>query len=431
MRLALRSLPLRLALIAVESAAFIALTLWAGKVYLADVISRRVTIENLRLASRLDPGNSDYHLKMGRLYQYSLTDINPDLAIQELSRAAELSPMDAQPWLDLGAAQEVAGHIDEASVSLRRADYLAPTQPGIQWAIANFFLLHGDTREAMRHFKVVLAGTGQFNEIIFNTAWKAIGNGNEILASLIPDIPDTEIRYMDYLIHKGQLPDAQGVWERFVSEHQTFDPSLAAYYMDVLMGTGHPDQAYKVWSDLESHHLVSEPAEPGNLLSNGDFESELRNIGFGWRLYSAQGVYIGIDTTVFHSGGHSMVISFSGSSGNLFYEGLQHWVKVTPGVAYQARAYMKTEDITTDSGPRLWVHDPVKPAVFNKYSDQLVGSNAGWTLLTIDFTPKADFVTVAVARVPSQKLDNVISGRVWVDDVSVVKASSARSDGEP
>src|ERR1051326_5371438 len=178
MRLTLRNVPSRLGLILVESAAFVVLTVWTGKVYLGDVVSRRANVENLGLASQLDPDNSEYHLKVGRLYQYSLTDINPAKAIEELSRAAQLSPLDAQPWLDLGAAQEVAGRIDDASVSLRRADYLAPTQPGFQWAIANFFLLHGDTQEAMRHFKVVLAGTGEYNEIIFNTAWKAIGNGN-------------------------------------------------------------------------------------------------------------------------------------------------------------------------------------------------------------------------------------------------------------
>ena len=430
MRLALRNTPSRLGLIAIESAAFAALTLWAGKVYLADVVSRRVNIENLGLASRLDPGSSDYHLKLGRLYEYSLTDINPTRAIEELSRAADLSPMDAQPWLDLGAAQEVAGRIDDASVSLRRADYLAPTQPGFQWAIANFFLLHGDTKEAMRHFKVVLAGTGQFNQIIFDTAWKAIGNGNEILSVLIPDNLETEIRYLDYLIRKGQLPDATAVWHRFTGEHAEFDPALGGYYIDVMMRTGHEDEAYKAWADLENHHLVSDPTEPDNLLSNGDFESELRNLGFGWRLYDTPGVYIGLDSTVFRSVGHSMVIAFSGSSGNVFYEGLQHWVKVNPGTAYQARAYLKTEDITTDSGPRLWVHDPVKPAAFNRYSDQLVGTNNGWTLVTVDFTPtpKTRYVTVAIARIPSQKLDNVIAGKVWVDDVSVVPTHSA---GEP
>jgi hypothetical protein len=276
----------------------------------------------------------------------------------------------------------------------------------------------------MRHFKVVLAGTEQFNEIIFNTAWKAIGNGDEILKSLIPDIMDTEARYLDYLIRKGQLSDAQRVWDRFVGEHQSFDPRLAANYMDVLMRTGHPEQSYKVWTDLENHHLVSDQAEPGNLVSNGDFESDLRNFGFSWRLYGAPGVYIGLDTTVFHSGGHSIVSSFSGSSGNIFYEGLQQWVKVMPGVAYQARAFLKTEDITTDSGPRLWVHDPVNPQAFSKFSDQLVGTNNGWTVVSVEFTPKTPFVTVALARVPSQKLDNVISGRVWVDDVSVSRPAA-------
>ena len=113
-----------------------------------------------------------------------------------------------------------------------------------------------------------------------------------------------------------------------------------------------------------------------------------------------------------------MLIAFTGK-GNLAYQGLLQWVKVTPGVAYQARVYMKTAGITTDSGPRLQVFDTLNPHGLNAFSDQLVGTNTGWSLLSVDFKPQVPYVTVCITRVPSQKLDNNIAGKVWVDDVSV------------
>src|SRR5215469_14078954 len=101
MRLTVKSVPAKVVLVAIESAVFVLLTVWVGKAYFASVVSRRVDAEDLGLASRLDPGESDYHLRLGRIYQYSLTDINPTRATAELVRATQLNPMDAQPWLDL------------------------------------------------------------------------------------------------------------------------------------------------------------------------------------------------------------------------------------------------------------------------------------------------------------------------------------------
>ena len=87
MRIEIKSLPLKLILIAAESAVFVILTLWVGKAYFADLVSRRFSAENLGLASRLDPGNSDYHLKLGRIYQYS-RGVDPRNATEPYGRPA-------------------------------------------------------------------------------------------------------------------------------------------------------------------------------------------------------------------------------------------------------------------------------------------------------------------------------------------------------
>src|SRR6516162_7279554 len=103
MELTVKSKVARLILVAFELAVFLLITFWVGKTYLADVVSHRLDAESLRVATRLDPGNADYHLSLGRIYQYSLTDINAAAALEELKRATELNPFDAQAWLDLAA----------------------------------------------------------------------------------------------------------------------------------------------------------------------------------------------------------------------------------------------------------------------------------------------------------------------------------------
>jgi tetratricopeptide (TPR) repeat protein len=419
MDLIIKSKVARLILVAFELAVSLLATFWVGKAYLADVVSHRLDAESMRLATRLDPGNADYHLSLGRIYQYSLTDINAAAALEELNRAAELNPFDARAWLDLGAAQELQGRLDEAESSLRRADHLAPNLPQFQWAIANFFLLRGNVDEALRHFKVVLAGGPQYDQVIFSAAWKAVGDGDKILAALIPDNIDTQFNYLYYLVGQSKRLEAAKVWARIAANPEAFDPVVARTYMDWLVASHQPDEAHQVWTELQKRRLVSESAAPGNLVLNGDFEQGLENIGFGWRVGGVPGVYVGLDSTVFHSSGHSLLISFQGTE-NLAYRDVFQWVKVTPAVAYEARAYMKTDNITTDSGPRLEVLDTLNFRALDQFSQQLTGTNADWTLLTVKFTPKeTHYVTICVARVPSAKLDNKIAGKVWVDDVSV------------
>lgn len=414
---------------AVEIAALLALGAWALKIYVAREFAKAATVRNLQTAIRLDPSDAEYQLQLGGMYQYNLTDINPEAAIEHLQRAAELNPDDPQPWVDLGAAFEFEGKISEAESCLERADALAPRIPAVQWAIGNFELLHGNTVDAFRHFKIVLAGTPQYNQILFDTAWKASQDGSQILSQLIPRSLPTEFAYLDYLAVQQRFPEAANVWRRIANSGGAFDPHQTAGYIDRLIGAQHPEQAFEVWQDLKSKGLV--PAGPqgggSNLLNNGGFEDEILNMGFDWRIASLEGVIVGRDRSEFHSPSTSLFIQFSGKE-NVTYRHVFQYVKVEPNQAYRLQGFMKTEGITTDSGPRLEVRDAYNPSALDKYTDDLKGDSMGWTSLAVSFTtgPKTSLVIVSVTRLPSQKIDNQIAGKVWLDDVSLSRASASR-----
>jgi hypothetical protein len=82
---------------------------------------------------------------------------------------------------------------------------------------------------------------------------------------------------------------------------------------------------------------------------------------------------------------------------------------------------MKTEGLTTDSGPRLEVVDPYDLKALDKITDDLTGTTDGWTPILLDFStgPKTGLIVVRLLRLPSHKFDNLIAGKVWLDDVQL------------
>src|SRR5579863_8037760 len=283
-RITLSSQPARYVALALEVAAFLALAIWVGKAYAADLVARRLTVPELQLATRLDPGDSDYHLKLGRSLQYEPENINPDVALAELRRAVELNPDDAQAWVSLAGALQLQGASDQAGAALSRTDFLAPSQPGFQWAVGNFLLLHGQTDDSFRHFKAVLAGTRDYDGPIFNIAWKASGDAGVILSQLIPARFPAENSYLNYLVGSKKYPEAKQLWDRIVAEHEAFDPRALSGYLDALVSIKQPAEAYNVWSYLVKRGLLNptESQTPQNLVINGDFEDGLLNMGFDW-----------------------------------------------------------------------------------------------------------------------------------------------------
>ncbi len=414
--------PARVAALIVEVGIFIVVVAWIAAVCVASMLASGVNVANLQRASRLDPSDADYFLRLGRVYEYTLEFNNHSEAVKNFRRGLTLSPLNAQAWLDLAAAEEFQGNVSDAEVLLRRADTLAPNLPAYQWKIGNYFMLHGNTREAFRHLQTVLMGTRTYDTQIFHMAWKATSDPKSILANLIPQSLPAEYSYLAYLINQNQLDSAQPVWERILKGPGRFPAQSSSGYMDTLILAHQPEQAYQVWTDLQRIGAlhIAQPTPPQNLLTNGDFEDEILNLGFGWRIDLVDGVYATRSVTEYHSPSHSVFVQFYGKK-NLEYRHVYQYVGVTPSTSYRLQAYLKTEDLTTDSGPRIEVRDTYDPKAFDVFTDDLTGHN-DWTLVILDLKtgPQTKLATVSLTRLPSRSLDNLIMGKVWLDDVQLV-----------
>jgi len=425
MQIAIGPKALRWLLIAVEIAIFAAIIVWVGRTCVAEMLANKPTTDNLERAVKLDPSNADFQMRLGSLYEYSPADMQLGKAEERFRRAARLDAYDPQTWLDLAVALQFQGRVDEAEACRRRVDLLAPKLPAYQWPLANFYLLQGKTEEALHHFKLVLAGTSQYDDNVFHLAWKATDDPGKILGELIPERVNTEFSYLNFLLSQHHLDDAPPVWKRILDGSEDFSAKDASPYIDTLIAGHKPDDAYQVWTDLQKKGLIrsSSALSSANIIFDGDFEDELLNFGFAWRIVPMEGVYAGVDNSTFHSPSHALLVQFPGKD-NLDYQDVYQYVKVSPGRAYHLQALMKTDGITTDSGPRLEVYDAYNPSALDKMTEDLTGTSDGWAAVLLDFAtgPKTGLLVVRLKRLPSKKLDNLIAGRVWLDDVRITPA---------
>jgi len=120
-----------------------------------------------------------------------------------------------------------------------------------------------------------------------------------------------------------------------------------------------------------------------------------------------------------HGGSRSLCVRFDGKH-NLAFGHVAQYAAVEPDTAYRLTAWVRTEGITTDSGPRIGVYDPLDRAALSAETGNLTGT-AAWQEQTLEFRtpPETRIVIVQVVRPPSRKLDNQIAGTLWLDDVSL------------
>ena len=92
-----------------------------------------------------------------------------------------------------------------------------------------------------------------------------------------------------------------------------------------------------------------------NPVHNGGFETEFLNGGFDWRSQPIGQISVSLDTKQFHGGNRSLRIEFTGPA--VSDVGIYEYVPVQPGTAYRLLAFVKTEELTTASGPRLGIEE--------------------------------------------------------------------------
>src|ERR1019366_7355919 len=123
--------------------------------------------------------------------------------------------------------------------------------------------------------------------------------------------------------------------------------------------------------------------DKNNLVFNGSFERPVLNAGFDWHPVPAGFVAVDFSDHTAHTGKYALRVDYT----------------VPHNQKYVLTAYSRSDDLTSNSGPRLRVQDAKCPECLDVTTDTTVGTTP-WHQLKLSFStgPKAEVLRLSVWR---------------------------------
>lgn len=392
------------------------------RVWLADWLLSHPTPYNLRLGVQWFPSNPQLWSAYARSRSELMTDSNLPEVTAAYEAALSRNPFDLPAWDGLATAYLQQGDFSHAEAAMRGAVAAVPHSPSATWRLANFLLVQDRAAEAMPLFRTAATFDPNLSPAVFDLGWKLLGHPQQILEQLVPDNLPARMQYLGFLAWKKGLPrEAYPVWQKILPSGTQAVIKLGEAYVEALAAGGFGSEASRVWRELLTQTGSKLSPPDGERIFNGDFEAPLRNAGLDWRIAQAPGYQVTLDNFQSQSGTRSLRVKFDGTA-NPEFAALQQWIPVEPGTTYHFQAYLRTENISTDNGLFLLLLPVGVPP--NQYWERPTENRIGstpWTEEQLDLRtgPDTRVILVQLRRRASTKLNNLLQGTVWLDNVSL------------
>ncbi len=388
--------------IAVVLVTFGPLLYHTGYLFLAAWITRSKTMDPAiyERAVKYDPKNPEYHYLLAQIYNYSTQYLNMDRAREEYELAVRYNPDRSQYWQDLSKFYEQTGDTARSRAAMSKALEKDPNFALRHWSAANLYVRLGDQKAADQELRRAADLDPSYVIQVLDLVWAVYGDPDLVLASHIPNTKPANLVALNFFVGHDSIRGAELAWQRL----RSFDVNREARfrYIDYLIEQNH---AHEAW-DVFTFGQKNPPA-----FFNGDFETELINGGFDWRISSTDDAEVRRDTTTVKEGLGSLQFTFSGKQ-NPNYGDVWHYLPVERNHAYELKFWMKTDTITSSEG--------VYVSVDGVNSEKQTGTSY-WRQFTIPFTATSNLVRVTLRRDESKKLDNLLKGRLWLDGFNIAE----------
>jgi tetratricopeptide (TPR) repeat protein len=300
---------------------------------------------NLRKAVSLAPSNSFAWAQLGAILERRG---ETDAALQPLERAVELNPYDYGAWLDLGLHWETEGDAAKAEKCLQEA---IRTSGGYypRWVLANFYLRQADTTRFWSAMQAaILSGQADLRPA-FQLYWRAFDDAGVILENGVPDRPDINRKYCEFLLASNRAGAVKPVWQRVSLDLQPRDREMGLRYAEALLANRQVGDAVHVWNQLCAAHILTYDALDavrGPFLTNGRFEQAPSGRLFDWKLLPSEGV---VARVISADGRKQLQIRFAGAHQESAELAAQS-IPVSPAKTYQLKYRYSTADLPDATG---------------------------------------------------------------------------------
>jgi tetratricopeptide (TPR) repeat protein len=414
------------AVLLIVSLAISATIIWqAGRFWLARHRMESGQISQLESSAALAPGNGEVWDRLGRLHQWDLADADLPLALSDFRKSVEADPLSAHNWMDLAGALEASGDVAGARQAFERAQAVYPKSAEVAFTYGNFLLRQDDPANGYRELRRAAGGDAALLPLIISRAWRSNEDVSQLLDQVLPQSTNAYLQALDFFRSIRQPEAALAVWSRLMATKARFPLKGSFPLMDELIDDDRSGDALRVWREAIAAAGLpySEPARQ-SLVWNGNFRSDFANGGLDWRWWPINGALMDFDSETGPNGSGALRFDFSGGA-NPDLPVPFEYVPVEPSRAYHFHAYLRTEQVTTESGIRFQLADPNHGSSLNLLTDSFTGSHR-WSPVDVDLTtgPDEHFLVIRLVRYPSKLFDNKLGGTAWVADVSLVPATN-------
>src|ERR1019366_8450108 len=239
MRIDLQSRARKVLLLGASLTLAAAYTGLAGARFVAAFLSQRGDLASLQRATHVDPQDAEYHYLLGRYFW--LVQRDPDLAVPAFRAAVALNPHAAPYWFDLAAAYELMGYTQGETDALEHAIQADPTTPSIAWEAANFYIVQGNTHDALKEFRVVLANDPDLIIAALDKCWRIEPDVDALLRDVLPPMSTVNSSFLKFLLSKNEMVAASKVWAQMTRLNQPVEKSYVFDYIRSLILAGDVD----------------------------------------------------------------------------------------------------------------------------------------------------------------------------------------------
>jgi hypothetical protein len=261
---------------------------------------------------------------------------------------------------------------------------------------------------------------------VFTLAWHVFDDPVALWSDVVSVSDDTGVKsaYLAFLAENGKADLAQNYWAELVGSTGK-KPSFieTRRYLQWLLTTQDYKQAMTVWSDLLRAGVIEPDSarEAGELVFNGTFRKPILNAGFDWQVRGHRYVALAFPKTESAGKNVKQVLRIDFTlAHNDDDEPLLQVIPVEANHEYRLVARVRSEEITSDSGPRLRVLDPQCLVCLDVSTENTVGTT-NWHDVSLTFasSPQTQVVRVSLWRPRSRVFPMEISGHFWLDSVSL------------
>ncbi|HVB98240.1 MAG TPA: tetratricopeptide repeat protein, partial [Candidatus Dormibacteraeota bacterium] len=333
----------------------------------------------------------------------------------------ELDPYSYSLWGSLADAYEASGQTERARRAYEKAQAAYPVSAEMAWQFGSFLLRQGEFQAAAEQVHRALENKPELAASAVSQFWKAGVGLDPIFQRVLPAEREDYLAALNYFVSQQNSNAALASWERLAGLGKKVPLNDSLDLTGNLIALDRFADAARVWRQaLALSGRGSETGSGGSLIFNGGFEQALVNGGFGWRWIPTAGAILDLVGDVTHRGAQSARITFDGTA-NADFGGLRQYVAIGPRERYRFSAYMRTDSISSDSGPQFVIWSCTSPVQTLAQTSPMTGTHP-WTEVQAVFTAgeNVSCVDVVLLRKPSQAFDAKIQGTVWVDDVRLV-----------